>query len=157
LSYAIRRVDSSDASGIYAVEKACFRDPYPSKFLDHLIESEQNRFFVAVENTRVVGYAVASAKGSDGHIVSVAVSPEHRRRRIGTALLSATMQRLTSEGVRQIHLEVRKGNTTAISFYERMGYKVSSEIKHYYADGEDAWVLVRWSHQRPAIDNRGPV
>jgi len=143
LSYLIRPVKASDATGVYAVERECFRDPYPSKFLDALIKMERDRFFVADEDGKIVGYAVTTASGKDGHIVSVAVKPRCRRRGIGTALLSAVTRKLVEEGVEDIHLEVRKGNRAAISFYERMGFRAFSEIRHYYTDGEDALVLKR--------------
>jgi ribosomal-protein-alanine N-acetyltransferase len=143
LPYLIRLVEASDAPGVYAVEKVCFHDPYPSRFLDALIKTERDRFFVAVEDEKVVGYAVATASRKDGHLVSVAVNPPCRRRGIGTALLSAVTRRLVEERVHEIHLEVRKGNRAAMSFYERMGFRIFSEITHYYSDGEDAWVLKR--------------
>ena len=141
-------MEALDAPGVYAVERACFRDPYPSKFLNDLIETQQDRFFVAEDDGEVIAYAVASASGKEGHVVSVAVDPRYRRRQIGAALLSAVTDRLAKEGVEQIHLEVRKGNAGAILFYKQMGYHVSSEIEHYYADGEDAWVLRRAARRR---------
>ena len=143
MSYLIRRVEAPDATGVYAIERECFHDPYPREFLDHLMNTEHDRFLVAVEAGKIVGYAVATASGKDGHVVSVAVDPRHRRRGIGTALLSAVTHKFVEEGVEQIHLEVRKGNTAGISFYERMGFRIFSEIRDYYADGEDAWVLRR--------------
>lgn len=143
MSYEIRRVETTDAAGIYAVERVCFNDPYPSTFLRDLIETQQDRFFVATNHDEIIGYAVGMVSGEQAHIVSVAVDPRHRRRQIGTALLSAVTEALLKEGARQIHLEVRKGNAGAISFYRGMGYQISSEIRHYYADGEDAWVLTR--------------
>jgi len=151
LSYLIRRVEALDAPGVYAVERACFRDPYPSKFLNDLIETQQDRFFVAEDDGEVIAYAVASASGKEGHVVSVAVDPRYRRRQIGAALLSAVTDRLAKEGVEQIHLEVRKGNAGAILFYQQIGYHISSEIEHYYADGEDAWVLRRAARKRRSI------
>lgn len=143
MSYTIRRVDASDALRIYAVERACFHDPYPPGVFSDLIKAHQDHFFVASDHGEIVGYAVASANATQGHVVSVAVDPCNRRRRIGTALLSALTAKLTEEGIRQMHLEVRKGNAGAIAFYERMGYRAFSEIRHYYADGEDALVLAR--------------
>ena len=143
LSYVIRRVEALDAPGVYAVEKACFNDPYPPEVLSDLMTKQQDRFFVASFLEEIVGYAVASANAMEGHVVSVAVDPRHRRRRIGTALLSALTTRLTEEGIKQIRLEVRKGNAGAISFYDHMGYRPFSEIRHYYTDGEDALVLAR--------------
>jgi len=143
LSHLIRRVEALDSAGVYSVERECFHDPFPQKLLDDLMRTEHDRFFVAVEDGKIIGYAVGRASGKNGHVDSVAVAPRHRRRGIGKALLSAVTHRLIEEGVEQIHLEVRKGNTAAISFYERMGFHVSSEIRRYYADGEDAWVLKR--------------
>ena len=143
MSYMIRPAEGSDAAGVYAVEKECFPDPYPAVLLDDLIEKEQSRFFVAVEHGKIIGYTVATSDGRDGRIVSVAVDPRYRRRGIGKALLSAVTRKLTEESVAEVHLEVRKGNAVAICFYERMGFRRVSEIKHYYADGEDAWVLRR--------------
>ena len=148
----IRPVEASDATGVYAVERECFHDPYPSKFLDALIKTERDRFFVAVEDGNIVGYAVATASGKDAHVVSVAVSPRCRGRGIGTALLSAVTRKLLDEGVEEIHLEVRKGNRAAISFYERMGFRTFSEITHYYADGEAALVLKRLIESSPPSD-----
>jgi ribosomal-protein-alanine N-acetyltransferase len=143
LSYEIRPAKALDAFDVSAVEKASFNDPYPSEVLIDLMNKHQDHFFVASFHSKVVGYAVASASGMHGHIVSVAVDPNHRRRRIGTALLSTLTAKLVKEGIEQIHLEVREGNAGAIAFYKRMGYRSSSEIRHYYADGEDALVLTR--------------
>ena len=143
MSYVTRRVEASDAPGVYAVEKACFNDPYPSALLSDLIDKDQDSFFVASYHGEIVGYAVASANAMEGHVVSVAVDPRHRRRRIGTALLSAVTTKLAEKGIRRIRLEVRKGNAGAITFYDQMGYRPFSEIRHYYPDGEDSLVLAR--------------
>ncbi len=143
MSCLVRRVEASDAAGIHAVERACFPDPYPLALFEDLIRTEQNHFFVAVDERKIIGYAVASVNEKEGHLISVSVDPHYRRRGTGRALLSAVAAKLVQEGVEQIHLEVRKGNAEAISFYERMGYKVFLDIPHYYSDGEDAWVLKR--------------
>ncbi len=155
LPYAIGEVRGSDAAGVYEVERRCFPDPYPPALLEDLMRTQRNRFFVASNAGEVVGYAVATTTGRDGHIVSVAVDPDHRRQGIGTRLLSATIRRLIEDGVGQIHLEVRKSNGTAIAFYERMGFRIRSEIKRYYSDGEDAWVLVRSTERAPTTVDEG--
>lgn len=152
LSYLVRRVEVSDAPNVHAVERACFHDPYTRAYLNDLIRAQQDHFFVAADGGEIVGYAVGSVSGKEGHVVSVAVDPRHRRKRIGTALLSAVAAKLTAEGVKQIQLEVRKGNAGAIAFYERMGYRIISEIRHYYADAEDAWVLKRPVESSASLD-----
>ena len=59
---------------------------------------------------------------------------------------------MTSLEEQNIQLEVRKGNAGAIAFYERMGYRMISEIRGYYADAEDAWVLKRAVESSVSID-----
>jgi ribosomal-protein-alanine N-acetyltransferase len=152
LSYSIRHVEASDAAGVYSLERECFPDPYPSQLLDTLMKTRRDFFFVAIECGRIIGYAVGTPRGREGHIDSLAVAPHCRRRGIGEALLSAVSRALVENGTREIHLEVRKGNKAAISFYESMGFTRSSELKHYYADGEDAWVLRRTMTSSPLAD-----
>ena len=152
MSCLVRHVEVSDAPGVYAVERACFHDPYTEGLLNDLIKARQEQFFVAADNGEIIGYAVGFANGKEGHIVSVAVDPRHRRKQVGTTLLSAVTARLAAEGVKQIQLEVRKGNAGAIAFYERMGYRIFSEIRHYYDDGEDAWVLNRLVESTASLD-----
>jgi ribosomal-protein-alanine N-acetyltransferase len=43
-----------------------------------------------------------------------------------------------------IQLEVRVSNTRAQRFYRKQGYKEVFEISGYYADGEDALVMMKW-------------
>lgn len=147
--HSVRQAETSDRIGIYGLERVCFPDPYPTCLLDDLLQKETKRFFVAVQEGKIIGYTVATA---EGHIVSVAVHPHYRRRGIGTALLSRVVQELVGESIDEIYLEVRKGNMVAVSFYERLGFRRSSEIRHYYGDGEDALVLRR-SAQMPATSD----
>jgi len=141
LTYLVRRVEISDAARVQALERECFPDPYPAYLLDDLIKNEREHFFVAVDSGEIVGYSVASATGREGHVVSVAVHPSHRRQGIGTDLVSTVLRELAKDGVTGIHLEVRIGNVAAISFYERLGFQARSQMKGYYADGEDALVM----------------
>ena len=143
LSYLIRLVETSDAPGVYALERACFPDPYPSVLLYDLIKSQGTRFFVAVDSGAIIGYAVASLKGIDGHVISLGVDPRRRRRGVGTDLMSAVEMKLVQDGAERICFEVRKGNAGAILFYERRGYRAVAETRHYYYDGEDALVFER--------------
>ena len=141
--YLIRRVEQDDASDVYALERECFPDPYPKYLIDDLMKTERDRFFVAVHSGRIVGYTVVTITGRAAHLVSLAVHPLHRGQGIGTSLLSAVAKELTLSTVTQVYLEVRKGNLDAISFYKRMGFEETSQIRHYYGDGEDALVMTK--------------
>ncbi len=79
-----------------------------------------------------------------GHVISIAVLAEYRRRGVGSALMREAIEVLTKEyDVDAIYLEVRVSNEPAIRMYEKFGFVKSRIISHYYRDGEDAYVMVK--------------
>ena len=46
-------------------------------------------------------------------------------------------------GAKECYLEVRRGNTEAVKLYERVGFRVTRTMHKYYADGEDAYQMVK--------------
>jgi ribosomal-protein-alanine N-acetyltransferase len=109
-------------------------------------------FIVADENGDVVGYIMCrvelglsnfgfSGVVKKGHVVSVAVLPQYRRKGIGEALITQAMEGMRLYNAKQCFLEVRVTNTSAIELYKKLGFQVSRTIRGYYADGEDAYVM----------------
>ena len=96
--------------------------------------------FLVFSEENVVGYLIYT---SDGHIVSLAVDPAHRRRRIGTSLINAAESRCRDT---RLLVEVREGNTGAQKFYESLGFCRTSRICLYYGN-EDAYVMERGGTQ----------
>jgi ribosomal-protein-alanine N-acetyltransferase len=43
-----------------------------------------------------------------------------------------------------VQLEVRASNTVAQKFYRRIGYRDVFRLAHYYSNGEDAVVMMKW-------------
>jgi Acetyltransferases len=79
-----------------------------------------------------------------GHVVSIAVLENYRRRGIGKQLLLSSMQKMREAyGAEEVYLEVRVSNYPAISLYEKLGYRKVKLLKHYYADGEDAYLMAK--------------
>ncbi|MEM1873754.1 MAG: GNAT family N-acetyltransferase [Acidilobaceae archaeon] len=79
-----------------------------------------------------------------GHLVSIAVLAPYRGRGIGSRLLSESIRVVRDVyGAVSMYLEVRVSNTIAIRLYEKHGFRKARLIKSYYADGEDAYVMVK--------------
>lgn len=138
----VRRARREDLPRIHNIERDSFRHPYPPYLIDLLFEENQETFFVAEVDNRVVGYSVASIEAQNtGHVISVAVSPDTRRRGIGEALIQRLTEELRKIGVSLIKLEVERGNVTAQSMYKKLGFGLSHIIKGYYENGSDALVM----------------
>jgi len=141
----IRVAEVSDIDAIYGLEIKCFRDPYPRELLRMLQALYPQLFLVAEEGNRIVGYVSGLIRTDGfGHIVSICVDPEYRRRGVGRALMVALEKRMREIfGVCMFRLEVRVSNTNAIKLYESLGYRIQLRIPRYYTDGEDAYLMIK--------------
>ncbi len=73
-----------------------------------------------------------------GHIVSIAVIGEYRRKGIATRLLEEALDGFREYDASESFLEVRESNIEAINLYEKFGYVKKKVLPGYYRDGEDA-------------------
>jgi ribosomal-protein-alanine N-acetyltransferase len=108
-----------------------------------MLYAKHPRTFLVSENEgRVVGYVIASTYKDRAHVVSIAVAPDARRKKVGHALLRRLLQLLKDMRVHTVRLEVRQSNTIAQRFYERRGFQYSHMVSGYYPD-EDGLVYFK--------------
>jgi ribosomal-protein-alanine N-acetyltransferase len=151
LDFEVRSFRYEDLDQVREVEEASFPDPY-SKLLFRLLKLEVGDLFVVAAEDGILGYAISESSGNRGHIISMAVSPEHRRAGVGEALLQETIKRLGSK-IEEISLEVRAGNEAAMRLYEKFSFRRTGERRtRYYPDGEDALIMSKtiWLNGRRA-------
>jgi ribosomal-protein-alanine N-acetyltransferase len=103
---------------------------------------------VAVVDGVVAGFVVGALEDTGeniyGHLCNLAVSPHVRHRGIGRLLVTRVEHQFALELATAVQLEVRVSNTGAQKFYHRMGYQNVFGIESYYANGEDALVMMKW-------------
>jgi len=76
-------------------------------------------FVVADEGSRLVAVAGLEARGADGLLRSVAVSPEVRSAGLGRAMVDAVEAMARSRGLKRLHLLT----TTAAPYFARRGFR----------------------------------
>jgi [ribosomal protein S18]-alanine N-acetyltransferase len=76
-------------------------------------------------------------------LLTIATAPDARRRGFAAALLEHMLTEGTARGSRSCFLEVRASNEAAIALYRRLGFEPHDVRRRYYADGEDAAVMLR--------------
>jgi ribosomal-protein-alanine N-acetyltransferase len=151
-AYQLRRFTINDLGNVTHINQICLPENYTDFFFVDLSRRFPETFIVAEDNGEVVGYIMCrvevglsnlglSGLLKKGHVVSVAVLPEHRRKGVGEALVTKAMEGMRTYGAKQCYLEVRVSNEEAVSLYKKLGLEVTRTIRGYYADGEDAYVM----------------
>jgi [ribosomal protein S18]-alanine N-acetyltransferase len=146
-----RRLELRDLNAIEEIERASYRTPWSrSMFAGELAKpSSLSLGAFDSETGDLLGYLIISRYVDAWHVMNVAVTPGHRRRKIATLLLEQLFELTAGEGHRGYTLEVRVSNDVAIRLYERAGFKPRGIRRGYYTDNrEDA--LIMWRDPEPA-------
>ncbi len=148
LQLTIRRAQPADIPEIVAIERTAFADPWDERTLQESLAYYPETFFVAKNNGNLAGFVAGGIEDTGeevyGHIMNLAVAPGHRRRGIGQHLIRRLEQEYAVLGASAVQLEVRVGNTGAQEFYRRLGYREVFQVACYYANEEDALVMMKW-------------
>lgn len=124
-----------DFKEVVAIEKLSFTAPKSEDVFRH----DENKYLLAKENDRVLGYIGTEKIAGETHLINMAVHPNYRNTGIGKKLMAKA---LNDRDV--VFLEVRVSNTPAQKIYEHFGFKNVGLRKKYYADNnEDAYIMRR--------------
>ena len=141
----IRDMTHDDLSMVSDIERRSYEFPWShGVFRDCLLAGYQN--IVLVRESQVAGDAVLSVAAGEAHILNICVDPALRARGYGEKLLDELLFRARAALVRQIFLEVRPSNDTALALYRKKGFHQVANRPAYYqaSEGrEDAAVLAK--------------
>ena len=139
------RVDDLDA--MHALDVVCFEKPFrfSRSAMRRFAEAKQARVIIAEDGEALVGFVImdveATKEGRLGYIVTLDVSPGHRRRGLAGQLMQEAERAASREGCAAVVLHVFVGNEPAVSFYVGRGFDRLHRENDFYGPGIDAWVL----------------
>lgn len=147
----IRVYHRDDFDALYRLDQECYPPgiAYSRFALRMFLMQPGTQAFVAEEGDEAVGFVLVEYRGADqGHVITLDVRADHRRRGVGMALLVEAEQWLAKRGVRRVRLETAVDNQAGIAFWEQGGYRRRTLLRGYYLDRIDAYEMEKELHAR---------
>jgi len=124
------------------IEKTCFKEEaFTRRNIASLLADYNSLCLTAKEGDQIIGFIIGTTyferNSLTGHVLTIDVVPQSRRRGVGAKLLDEMERIFKEKGVRACRLEVREDNVAALGLYRKLGYNVIARLKGYYgrADG----------------------
>ena len=127
------------------MEKMCFPgDPWSRETFAETAANESFNILFAydMQLSKIVGYSVIYCVVDQADLANIAVLPNCRGRKIGKALMDATIEKAREIGVCEVFLEVRESNSAAIGLYSSSGFVEIGKRRNYYANPKEDAVLM---------------
>jgi [ribosomal protein S18]-alanine N-acetyltransferase len=145
--YDIRSLTISQLDECWRLDQRCFVDgeAYSRETFEYLLTASESVSFRAVTPGGImVGFVIGLVEPDHtGHVTTVGVAPEHRRRHLANRLMAEVEQGFRRRNVRLVRLEVRSVNTAAQKLYENLGYSVTQRLPKYYSNGGDGLLMLK--------------
>lgn len=140
----IRKMIQNDLDAVNAIEMQAFQDPWSKQdFINELESNPYSCIYVKEINGEVVAYVDLWIAYENAEIANIAVKKEFLHQGIASELMQYCLQKIQQSKCENFTLEVRVSNMNAIKLYEKFGFQTVSKRKKYYADGEDAYLMVQ--------------
>ena len=130
-----------------ALHALAFDAPWSAHEIASLTAGPGGFALLAEGGDGLAGFILCRVIVGEAEVLTIAVSPQGRRRGVGGALLAAAMGAAQAAGGRAMFLEVAEDNAAAIALYRAAGFGEVGRRAGYYARPDnravDALVLRR--------------
>ena len=148
----LRRAEPSDLISVMEINLKTLPEHYSDYFYECLLAELPEAFIVAEVAGKHVGYIMCKTEFGfsnfkklgfvkKGHVVSIAVLDDYRKKGIGNALVEESVNGVKLRKCDEFYLEVRCSNNDAVRLYEKLGFIIKQQLNAYYRDGEDAYLM----------------
>ena len=143
--FTVRPMEESDLVVVMYLENTCFVAPWGLKELIYEINDNPVSSLWVIESSThgVVGFVDYWITFDSATICQICVNPVFRKRGLAAQMMIEVIKDCRANKVRNITLEVREHNDSAIRLYEKCGFKRVLLKEKYYTNGDNAIYMVR--------------
>lgn len=133
----IRDARPADVDRLLALEAVCYPpgEAFTRETYAYALNGARAVNLAWEEDGAIVGFAGAfhHKRWRAGHVYTLNVAPDARRRGVASALMRECERRLRELGMATVALEVNVDNAAGIALYEKLGYRRVELLREYYS------------------------
>ncbi len=105
---------------------------HPETYFDeHLSRLGENQLWVAVVDSKLVGFTGLVLREDDGEVEPLIVSQAYRHKGIGTKLINSVVAEAKRTGLKSLSIKPVLRNLNAIRLFNKQGFKNIGQIELY--------------------------
>ncbi len=141
----IRTATPDDFPTLVAIDQSCFEEniAYDAYELRYFMSGRGATTLIAQVDGDIAGFLLMDVKPrrSRAVLVTLDILEIYRRQGTGSELLRRSEQMLAASDIATYQLQVDVSNSVAIRFYGAHGFLTIRTLRHYYANGADAYLM----------------
>ena len=145
--YEVRPLTIAQLDECWRLDQRCFVDgeAYSRDTFEYLLAAPESvSYRIVMLPSMMAGFVIGLVEPDHtGHITTIGVAPEHRRRHLACRLMEKVEAGFCQRDVRLVRLEVRAVNEPARRLYLSLGYSVTQTLPQYYSNGGDGLLMVK--------------
>ena len=138
INISFKELDIEFNQEISLIENRIHRNPWSKEQIKESFQNKNNLAIGTFNQDELIGYCFMLIAQTEAEILNIATDINFQRKGLGETLLKECFERLKSQKVKNLFLEVRQSNHAAKNLYSKIGFKTIGIRKNYYSDNEDA-------------------
>lgn len=134
-----------DLDEVEKMEQTLFgSSAWSRQMLEEELQNNDYSFYFAVrEEGQIIGYCGVMILYENAEILSIGVLQPYQRHGYAKMMMQAMINLAVKLGAQSMSLEVRLSNHAAQMLYQQFGFEKVAIRSRYYADGEDAILMIK--------------
>ena len=138
INISFRIFDVQDIDDVLAIERLTYKTPWNKVKFNHSLNNPNTLAYLIFQYNQVLGYSIALCASKTVDLLNICIHPDYQHQGLGAKLFAYQLQ---ASDAKEVFIEVRVSNHSALLFYKKLGFEVIDRRKKYYSDGEDAIIL----------------
>ena len=140
LKVQIRWLIRRDMAEVLDIERRSFEFAWSEEHFLEYLRQRNCIGMVAEHDQQILGFMIYELHKSRLRILNFAVSPEARRKGVGSQMVQRLVDKLAQQRREEIELEIRETNLPAQLFFRHHQFRATEVLREHYEDtAEDAY------------------